>query len=348
MKLAFFVNDVATEISEYTTTRLARAAAAAGHEVWYVGAGDIGNQPDGGMRAHAHIAAYRDGDELAPFLERVQDADSAQDIALDEMDAVWLRNDCVEDLHDRPWAFTAGVLFGQMLAQKGVCVVNDPFNLSRTGSKIYLQEFSEEVRPRQLVSRNGAEIRAFIEETGRSVVKPLYGAKGRNVFLIEGPDDPNLSQMVEAVLEDGYAIVQERVEGAEHGDIRMFLIDGEPLQVDVQYAAFRRVPEGNDIRANISAGGHPRPVEMNDDILRMVGLMSEQIKRDGLFFVGLDIIGTKVVEINVESPGGMQSANHLSGIDFAPEVIKALDQRRQRPTTIRLPEPVQAPITRSA
>lgn len=348
MRLAFFVNDIATEISEYTTTRLARAAAAAGHDVWYVGAGDVGNQPDGAIRAQAHVATHREGDELITFLDRVQDAETAQDIALDEMDAVWLRNDCVEDLHDRPWAFTSGVLFGQMLAQKGVCVVNDPFNLSRTGSKIYLQEFSEEVRPRQLVSRNEEEIRAFIEDTGRSVIKPLYGAKGRNVFLIEGPDDPNLSQMVEAVLGDGYAIVQERVEGAEQGDIRMFLIDGEPLQVDGAYAAFRRVPEGNDIRANISAGGHPRPAEIGEEILHMVGLMTEQIKRDGLFFVGLDIIGTKVVEINVESPGGMQSANHLAGVDFAPEVIRALDLRRQRATTIHLPALAEERISRSA
>lgn len=327
MRLAFFVNDVATEIDEYTTTRLALAAAAAGHEVWYVGAGDIGYQPDGSMRAHARSATFQDDDQLASFLERVKRSESLTDITLDEMDAVMLRNDAVEDLHERPWAFTAGGLFGQKLADRGVCVVNDPVNLPRTGSKIYLQEFPEDVRPRQLVSRNEDEIRAFVEETGASVLKPLYGAKGRNVFLIEGAADPNLSQMIEAVLDDGYVIAQERVDGAENGDIRFFLIDGEPLYRDGKYAAFRRVPEGNDIRANISAGGHPREAEIGQEVLKMIGAMTDRLRRDGMFFVGLDIIGDKVVEINVESAGGLQSAQHLTGVDFAPAVIEALERR---------------------
>lgn len=340
MRLAFFVNDVATEVDEYTTTRLALAAARAGHEIWYVGAGDIGYQPDGAIRAHARTAIAHDGDELAGFLERIKAPESNAEIALDEMDAVMLRNDSVEDLHERPWAFSAGTLFGRMLAEKGVCVVNDPYHLPRTASKIYLQEFSEDVRPRQLVSRNEEEIRSFIDDVGRTVVKPLYGAKGRNVFLIEGPDDANVSQMVEAVLKDGYAIVQERVAGAEDGDIRMFLVDGEPLQKEGRYAAFRRVPEGNDIRANISAGGHPREAQIDDKILNMVAAMTEQLRRDGMFFAGLDIIGAKVVEINVESAGGLQSAHHLTGVDFAPEIITALEARAERSAAIRsFPQP---------
>jgi glutathione synthase len=211
-----------------------------------------------------------------------------------------------------------------------------------------LQEFSEEVRPRQLVSRDEEEIRSFVEDTGRTVIKPLYGAKGRNVFLIEGPDDPNLSQMVEAVLGDGYVIAQERIAGAENGDIRLFLIDGEPLQKDGRYAAFRRVPEGNDIRANISAGGHPKEVEIGDKILEMVDAMADRLRRDGMFFVGLDVIGDKVVEINAESAGGLQSAQHLTGVDFAPEVIKALEARQQQTATIReLPEPTETRSLRS-
>lgn len=334
MRLAFFVNEVPTEVDEYTTTRLALAATAAGHEVWYVGAGDITRQPDGSIRGHARRAIHQKGDDLTSFLERVKEPESLTDVELEEMDAVMLRNDSVEDLHERPWAFTAGILFGQMLVDKGVCVVNDPANLSRTGSKTYLQEFQEDVRPRQMVSRDEEAIRTFVEKTGPVVLKPLYGAKGRNVFLIEGPEDPNLSQMVEAVLADGYAIVQQRVEGAEDGDLRIFLIDGEPLQKDGKYAAFRRVPEGNDIRANISAGGRPKEAAIDAQILRMVAGMTERLKRDGMFFAGLDVVGGKVIEINLESAGGLQSVQHLTGVDFAPQIIDALDARQQRAATM--------------
>lgn len=330
MRVAFFVNDVSTEISEYTTTRLALAAARDGHEVWYVGAGDAEYRPDGSVAAHAYRGLHEDGDDLASFLDRLKEPERCKHIVLDELDAVMLRNDSIEDLHERPWAFNSGIVFGQLLADHGVCVVNDPWSLSRSGSKVYLQEFPEEVRPRGLVSRNQDEIRSFVEETGPTVLKPLYGAKGRNVFLVEEENDANLSQMIEAVLEDGYVIAQERVQGAEDGDIRLFLIDGEPMVEDGNYAAFRRVPEGTDVRANISAGGHPERADIGDDILQMVGVMSDRLCRDGMFFVGLDIIGTTVVEINAESAGGLQSVEHFTGIDFAPEIITALEERAGR------------------
>lgn len=326
MRIAFFVNDVSTDIPEYTTTRLARSACQRGHEVWYVGAGDVEFGPEGSLGAHGRRAVFEDDDDLTSFFERVQETESTE-LPLEEMDAVMLRNDSIEDLHDRSWAFPTGILFGRILVESGVCVVNDPAHLTHAGSKLYLQEFPEKVRPRGLVSRDVDSIRGFVEETGPSVLKPLYGAKGRNVFLIEGPDEPNLNQMIEAVLADGYVLAQERAEGVEDGDIRMFLIDGEPLQRDGVYAAFRRVPDGTDLRANISAGGHPRSVEVSEEHLQMVAALTPRLKKDGMFFAGLDIVGNKVVEINVESAGGLQSTEHLTGVDFGPDIIEALERR---------------------
>lgn len=327
MRIAFFVNDVATEISEYTTNRLAMAASGMGHEVWLLGAGDAEYRPDNSVTAHAHRGLLEDGDDLASYLERMQDPENRSLVQLDEMDAVMLRNDSIEDLHERPWAFNTGILFGQMLAERGVCVVNDPANLTHAGSKIYLQEFPEEVRPRGLVSRDPDEVRNFVEEAGPSVLKPLYGAKGRNVFLIEGAEDANLNQMIEAVLEDGYVLAQERAEGVEEGDLRIFLIDGAPLRRDGAYAAFRRVPEGNDLRANISTGGHSEPAQIDEEILQTIELVTDRLRRDGMFFAGLDMVGNKVIEINLESPGGFQSAEHYTGVDFSPRVIEALEKR---------------------
>lgn len=327
MRLAFFVNEVATEIDEYTTTRLAIAASRMGHEVWYVGAGDVRYEPNGTLCATGARAVHHDGDDLTSFLERVKEKDSSGDIALGEFDAVMLRNDSIEDLHDRPWAATSGVTFGRILQECGVTVVNEPDGLMRAASKLYLEEFPASVRPRCRVTRDQEAIKEFVAETGPTILKPLYGAKGRNVFLVEDADDPNLSQMIEAVMEDGYVIAQERVEGAEEGDIRLFLLEGEPLRLNGTVAAFRRVPPKDDVRANISTGGKPEPVEIGDNEMRIVNEMRDRLRADGMFFVGIDIIGDKVVEINAESPGGMQAVEHFTEMDFAVPIVEALERK---------------------
>ena len=327
MRIAFLVNDVATEISEYTTTRLAIAAARAGHEVWYVGAGDLVYEPIEQLGGHARRATAPNGDSLATFLERCQ-SEEPERITLEDLDVLMLRNDSVEDLHDRSWALDIGVVFGQMAARDGVLVVNDPERLSSASSKLYLEEFPPDVRPRCIVTRNEDDVKEFITKVGgAAVLKPLHGAKGRNVFFVKEEDDPNLSQMIEAVLEDGYVLAQEYLPEAEEGDTRLFLLDGQPLEQDGTYAAFRRVPPEDDLRSNVSTGGKPAAAEISDVELEVARKMSKRLAEDGMFFVGLDIVGDKVVEINPESAGGFQSVEHFTGIDFAPAIIDALEQK---------------------
>ena len=220
-----------------------------------------------------------------------------------------------------------GVVFGQRLKARGVTVVNDPMSLVRATSKLYLEEFPERIRPRSLVTREPEAIERFVRKVGHSVVKPLYGAKGRNVFMIEDEGEANLAQITEAVLQDGYAIVQEFVDGGEDGDARIFLLEGQILERHGKLAAFRRMPTGNDPRANISKGGHSVPLEIGDVERGIVEAMSKKLVADGLHFVGIDVIGDKVVEINAESPGGMQSVERLYEIDVCPTVIEALERR---------------------
>jgi glutathione synthase len=327
MRLAFLVNDVATEIDEYTTTRLARAAAQGGHEVWYLGVGDVElGERNGQLLGRARIATLEGGDTLRTFLGRVQEGD-AERIVLDDLDAVVLRNESIDDLQERPWASPLGAVFGQMLKARGVVVVNDPMSLIRATSKLYLEEFPEKIRPRSLVTRDPESIERFVRMVGHSVVKPLYGAKGRNVFMIKDADETNLAQMTEAVLQDGYAIVQEFIDGGERGDARIFVLEGRILERGGKLAAFRRVPTGNDPRANISTGGRSVPLEVSDVELAVVDVMSEKLVADGMFLVGIDVIGDKVVEINAESPGGMQSVERLYDVDVCPTVIEALERR---------------------
>jgi glutathione synthase len=326
MRLAFFVKDVATEVDEYATTRLARAAAQREHEVWYVGVGDVELESDGPLMARAHGAEFQKDDTLESFMERVKERD-AERIVMDDLDVLFLRNEPVEDLQERPWASAMGVAIGQMLKARGVMVVNDPTTLVRASTKLYLEEFPESVRPRSLVTRDPASIERFVAEVGHSVVKPLLGGKGRNVFVIENGDEANLAQITEAVLGDGYAIVQQFVDGAEDGDARIFLLEGQILEQDGKLAAFRRVPAGNDPRANISAGGRALPFEIGDTERGIVEAMSKKLVDDGMYFVGIDVVGDKVLEINADSPGGLQAIERLYEMDVCLTVIESLERR---------------------
>ena len=327
MRLAFFVNDVATEVDEYTTTRLARAAAQRGHQVTYVGVEDVElGESEGQLLAWAHAAEFEKDDTLAGFMERVKERD-AERIVMDDLDALFLRNESLEDWPERPWASPLGVVIGQMLKARGVTVVNDPTSLVRATSKLYLEEFPEKIRPRSLVTRDPEAIERFVAEVGHSVIKPLYGAKGRNVFVVKDAGESNLAQITEAVLQDGYAIVQQFVDGGEEGDSRIFLLEGRILERDGTLAAFRRVPTGNDPRANISTGGRAVPLQIGDVERGIVEAMSDKLMADGMYFVGIDVIGDKVLEINAESPGGMQAVERLYEIDVCPTVIEAVERR---------------------
>ena len=135
MRIAFLVNRVETEIDEYATTRLAKAAALMGHEVWYIGLGDLRiGEPDGEIGAHARPGIARDDDTLTAFVDRMKES-SAERIRLDKLDAVFLRNDSIEDLQDRPWASSLGAVFGELLVAHGVTVVNDPTVLRARGDE---------------------------------------------------------------------------------------------------------------------------------------------------------------------------------------------------------------------
>jgi glutathione synthase/RimK-type ligase-like ATP-grasp enzyme len=164
-------------------------------------------------------------------------------------------------------------------------------------------------------------------DTSRFVYGSLQLYGGIAQPLASAAEDLLETQMTEAVLQDGYAIVQEFVDGGEDGDARIFPLEGEILEREGKLAALRRVPTGNDPRANTSAGGRSVPLEIGDVERGIVEAMGKKLVADGMYFVGIDVIGGKVVEINAESPGGMQSIERLYEIDVCPTVIEALERR---------------------
>ncbi len=331
MQLGIIVNDIQTEQGDYTTTHLAMAATNLGHSVWYMGIADLAYEPD--ERAHGYACRVADkkyrSDETYLATLRGKKA-HAERICLDELDVLLLRNDPASDVNSRPWARLAGINFARLAMRHGVIVLNDPDGLTHAINKMYLQTFPREIRPRTLITRNRKEIKHFIaEQDGWGVLKPLAGSGGRNVFLINPQSGANLNQMIDAVATEGYIIVQEYLPEAEKGDTRMFLMNALPLQCKGHYAAFRRVRNSgdSDFRSNMTAGAIAVKALVSDEMLQLAALVRSRLIQDGMFLVGLDIIGHKLMEINVFSPGGLDSLEKIEGVAFMHAVIHAIERK---------------------
>ena len=331
MKLGIVVNSITTELSDYTTTNLAMQATNLGHEVWYIPVGDFAYDPDENVHARARSVQKSQFRSTNSYLSDLQSKQARMErITIEELDVLFLRNDPAEDFIERPWARLAGLNFGRLAMRHGVVVVNDPNGLSQAVNKMYLQYFSESVRPRTLITRDSQEIKDFIKDQGGSaVIKPLSGSGGHNVFLIQPEEKANLNQIIDAVIMEGYALTQEYLPEAKHGDTRLFLLNGKPLISKGRYAAMKRVRPDNDgdMRSNITAGAVARPVKIDDCILELAETVRPKLLQDGMFFVGLDIVGSKLMEINVFSPGGLHSASKLEERNFSREIILALEHK---------------------
>jgi glutathione synthase len=328
MKIGFLVNDVQTEKAGFTTVRLAAEAVNQGHQVFYFGVGDLAYDADEVVRARARTFPKKSYGSHTSFFKDLQGGKGTNErITVDHLDVLMLRNVPSDDFIARPWAATVATEFGRLAMRHGVIVVNDPNGLAKAGSKMYFQLFPEEVRPRTLITRDGGEIKAFAKEHGTIVLKPLQGSGGASVFLVRPDDMSNLNQMIDAVSRDGFVIAQEYLPEAEEGDLRLFMMNGRPLRVRGKYAAFRRVRTGGDMRSNIHAGGKLAAATIDDRALRLAEMVRPKLVQDGMFLVGLDIVGDKMMEINVFSPGGLGSAQKFTKINFSRYVIDALARK---------------------
>lgn len=328
MRLGLLINDFGTEQAVYTTTRLALAATAAGHEVWYLSLSDFSYEPDENIGLYARTVGAKSPRDIEAYFAALKDPSArVERLRADDLDILMLRYDPAEELR-RPWAQSAGVLFGQLAAARGTLVVNDPFTLASAISKTYFQHFPESVRPRTLISRDAARIKQFIRELGgHAVLKPLQGSGGANVFFVQ-PNSANVNQIIEVISRDGYVVAQQYLEAARQGDMRLFVMNGQPLVHQGKICAFNRVQhDGNERRSNMHVGAGVAPAEVDERALRLVEIVRPKLLADGMFLVGLDIIGDKLMEINVFTPGGFGSAQALQGVDFSVAVIAALERK---------------------
>ncbi|WP_320176992.1 glutathione synthase [Roseovarius pacificus] len=310
MKIAFQMDPIGPiDINADSTFRLAEEAQARGHELFYY-------TPD--------RLAYIEGRVVArgwPLKVQRVEGDHFQlgdevEVDLGDYDVVWLRQDPPFDM----FYITTTHLLQRVMP--GTLVVNDPFWVRNFPEKLLILDFPD-LMPPTAIARDLATIRAFKDRHGDVILKPLYGNGGAGVFHLPA-SDRNLSSLHE--LFTGFSreplIVQKYLPEIKNGDKRVILVDGEPV------GAINRVPAQGETRSNMHVGGRPEKIALSDRDREICAAIGPLLREKGQVFVGIDVIGDYLTEINVTSPTGIQELERFDDINVAAMIWDAIEARR--------------------
>jgi glutathione synthase len=337
MRILFVVNHRKSLRPTYTTVYLAAAARRRGHEVAFLSVDDFAYEQEVTGRIIEPPACA--GNDPASLLEGLPADAKPKEVRLAEFDVVLLRNNPhVGDAYGV--RVNPAIELGRRLKEAGVMVLSDPEGLRRAGSKMYLAGFPTSIRPRMVVTCSADRVRAFLRELdGAAVIKPLYGYGGRDVFFVGRGETSNLAQIISTVRSNGYLIVQEYVAAAARGDKRVLLLAGLPLEVGAHVAIYRRLHPTDDMRNNMHMGASRMRCRLTKKERELCEMIRPRLIADGLYLVGLDIAGDKILEINVFAPGGLHNMNELYGVDLADAAIADLERKFRLRVAYREPVP---------
>lgn len=311
LKVAIQMDPIgAINIDADSTFRLALEAQSRGHELFYY-------TPD--------RLIYREGRILAkgwPFVVRRVKGDhytlgDEREIDLADVDVVWLRQDPPFDM---------GYITTTHLLERihpRTLVVNDPFWVRNSPEKLLVLNFPD-LTPPTLIARDLTTIRAFKAEHGDVILKPLYGNGGAGVFRLD-PNDRNLASLHELFtgINREPLIVQKFVPDVVKGDKRIILVDGEPV------GAINRVPAAGETRSNMHVGGRPEKTALTEREREICAAIGPVLREKGQIFVGIDVIGRWLTEINVTSPTGIQELERFDGTNVAALIWEAIEAKRR-------------------
>lgn len=312
MRIAFVMDPLEhVNVDADTTFAFMLAAQARGHEIYHVRQRDLSARGDV-ARAVVRRAEVRrtQGDHYS--------LGGTEHVDLHEIDVVFQRTDPPFDID-----YLHAVHILELAEERGTLVVNKPSGLRAANEKLYALHFPDAI-PDTLVTSSATEIKAFAREMGgRCVIKPVDGHGGEAVFVL-ALDDRNANALLEVMTEHGRTriICQRYLPEARRGDKRVILLDGEPL------GGIMRVPRADEHRGNIHVGGTVEQATLTDRDREICELVGPRLRRDGLWFVGLDIIGDHLTEVNVTSPTGIQEMSRLDGFDGAAAVLEFVERRR--------------------
>ncbi|MBB3141477.1 glutathione synthase [Halomonas organivorans] len=264
-------------------------------------------------RAHAQLRDL----EVFRDPERWFSLGEAEARPLAELDVILMRKDPPVDGH-----FLNAVHLLGFAEREGVLVVNPTRALLECNEKLFAQQFPECCAP-TLVSCRETELRAFHAEHGDVILKPLDGMGGSGVFHVL-PDGRNLGAIIETLTEQGrrQIMAQRYLPEIKEGDTRILLVDGEPVPYGLA-----RVPMAGETRGNLAAGGRGISRELTDRDRWLIARVQPMIREKGLMFVGLDVIGDYITEINVTSPTCVREIDDQRGTDIAGQLMDAIERR---------------------
>jgi glutathione synthase len=261
--------------------------------------------------AYGRTAELRVFDDKQRWFER----DEPRIARLGEFDVILMRKD---PPFDTEYIYTTYILDRAQV--QGALVVNDPQGLRDMNEKVYTAWFPDCCAP-TLITRDMHDMSEFLREHGKAVCKPLHGMGGRSIFVLEA-GDKNRNVVFETLTDYGthFAIVQRYLpEIVTAGDCRVILVDGEPVPY-----ALKRVPDDGDNRGNLAAGARAESRPLNDRDRWLCAQIGPKLRAAGMIFVGLDVIGDYVTEINVTSPTGIRELNRMHGVDIGGRLMDAI------------------------
>ena len=311
MKIAFQMDPIGNvDINADSSFRLAEEAQAREHELFYYSPDHLAYQ-EGRITARGYDMTVQRVAGDPAVLGDMREVDLA------DFDVVWLRQDPPFDMHYITSTHLLDRLKGQAL------VVNDPFWVRNYPEKLLVLDFPD-LTPPTTIARDLDTIKAFKAKHGDIILKPLYGNGGAGVFRLDA-NDRNLSSLHE--LFTGFSreplIVQKFLPDVSNGDKRVILVDGEPV------GAINRVPAAGETRSNMHVGGRPEKIGLTDRDLEICAAIGPLLREKGQIFVGIDVIGDYLTEINVTSPTGIQELERFDGVNIAEKVWQAIEAKVQ-------------------
>ncbi len=294
-----------------STLAMLLAAAARGWDLWYLEQHDL-SLCDGVAWGRARALQVH-ADPVKWFT-----LGAPENLRLGELDCILMRKD---PPFDTEYIYTTYILERAELA--GALVVNRPRGLRDMNEKVYTAWFPQCCAP-TLITRDMADMGAFLAEHGKVVAKPLHGMGGRSIFVLEA-GDKNANVVFETLTDYGsrFAIVQRYLpEIVETGDSRVLLVDGEPIPY-----ALARIPTAADHRGNLAAGARGQGRALNDRDRWLAAEIGPKLAAEGMLFVGLDVIGGFVTEINVTSPTGIRELDRQFNLNIGAVLMDAIERR---------------------
>ncbi|NJL48331.1 MAG: glutathione synthase [Leptolyngbyaceae cyanobacterium SM2_5_2] len=317
MKIAFIIDPIERlDPGHDSSVALMEAAQARGHEVWITEAPQlsvVGERAYGQLRAvHLTPVQLVDGGWVAmpawfQLGEPVQQC-------LETMDAVFMRTDPPVTI---PYLYATYIL--DYIDPAKTRVVNSPKGLRAANEKMYALQFTQAI-PETIVSQNKGVIRETVERWGMAVLKPLGGKAGEGILFLQA-GDRNLNSMIEISTRQGQepVMIQTYLPAAKEGDKRIILLDGEPI------GAVNRIPTGHEFRGNMAVGGRVAQVDITEREYEICRQLAPTLQQDGLYFVGIDVIGGYLTEVNVTSPTGVREIDRLNGVQLGHQVMAWLE-----------------------